>query len=43
MYVIEKVAFELGYQDVSNFNRAFKKVTQLSPSAFRNRQNRQLT
>ncbi|WP_353499688.1 GlxA family transcriptional regulator [Vibrio chaetopteri] len=40
---VEKVAFELGYQDVSNFNRAFKKVTQLSPSVFRNRQNSQLT
>jgi transcriptional regulator GlxA family with amidase domain len=40
---VEKVAFELGYQDVSNFNRAFKKVTQLSPSVFRSRQNSQLT
>ncbi|GMQ49125.1 GlxA family transcriptional regulator [Vibrio sp. 10N] len=35
---VEKVAYELGYQDVSNFGRTFKKVTQLSPAAFRRRQ-----
>nr|WP_238322126.1 helix-turn-helix domain-containing protein [Vibrio mexicanus] len=35
---VEKVAYELGYMDVSNFNRTFRKETGLTPSAFRARQ-----
>ncbi len=35
---VEKVAYELGYMDVSNFNRTFRKETGITPSAFRARQ-----
>ncbi len=32
---IQDVALESGYQDVAHFNRAFKKITGLSPSKYR--------
>lgn len=35
-YTIKEVAFELDYSDVSNFSSAFKKVTSLTPSQYRN-------
>jgi two-component system response regulator YesN len=34
---INDIALRVGYQDVSHFNRAFKKVTGLSPSDYRRR------
>jgi two-component system response regulator YesN len=34
---INDIALQVGYQDVSHFNRAFKKVTGLSPSDYRRR------
>jgi AraC-like DNA-binding protein len=33
---ISNIAFNCGFQNISNFNRAFKKVTGISPSEFRN-------
>ena len=32
---IQDIALESGYQDVAHFNRAFKKITGLSPSKYR--------
>ena len=32
---IQDIALESGYQDAAHFNRAFKKITGLSPSKFR--------
>jgi len=32
---ISEIAFQCGYQNISNFNRAFKKVTTKSPSNYR--------
>ena len=34
---IEQVAAEVGYQDVSNFNRAFKRICGITPSKYRDR------
>jgi len=34
---IEEIAFEIGYRNVGNFSRAFKRWTGKSPSAFRRR------
>jgi len=34
---IEEIAFEIGYRNVGNFSRAFKRWTGTSPSAFRRR------
>ena len=33
---ISNIAFDSGFQNISNFNRAFKKTTGMSPSNFRN-------
>jgi len=33
---IANIAFESGFQNISNFNRAFRKTTGMSPSDFRN-------
>lgn len=33
---IAQIAFDLGYQDASNFTRAFRQQTGISPQAFRN-------
>jgi len=34
---IKEIAFELGFQEPSNFNAFFKKCTGLSPGEFRNK------
>jgi AraC-like DNA-binding protein len=34
---ISEVAFEIGFQSLSQFNRTFKKVTGRSPSDYRGR------
>lgn len=34
---IEQIAYQVGYTDVSNFNRAFKLVTGITPTNYRNR------
>lgn len=33
---IKEIAWQLGFQDVSYFNRLFKKITEISPAAYRN-------
>jgi len=32
---IEEIALEIGYQNVGNFSRAFKRWTQVTPSGYR--------